>query len=102
MTRSPVGANANLTTLESALANATAMTMWSAARQSTLTTYTDVSPDQRGNKSSKRAFMFDENSQMPFSTRLGPSTGFVTVNEQVLVGRVTVSLIESELCARTS
>ncbi|VDC03882.1 unnamed protein product [Peniophora sp. CBMAI 1063] len=91
VTRSPLGQNATLATLESALANATAMTMWSAARQSTLSTYTDVSPSER-NQSSKRAFVFDENSQMPFSTRLAPATGHAVVNEQVLVGRVSLNV----------
>ncbi|KZV70774.1 hypothetical protein PENSPDRAFT_651225 [Peniophora sp. CONT] len=90
VTRSPSGTNPTLAMLESALANATAMTMWSAARQSTLTTYTDVPPNA-SNQASKRAFMFDENSQMPFSTRLGPATGFAVVSEQVLVGRISLN-----------
>ena len=83
-------ANATLRSLESALANATAMAMWSAARAGTLTTSTQIMP--RYNKSAweSRAYVYDFVGQGRYSTRLEPTTGSTTVTEHVLVGRITV------------
>ncbi|KAI0034495.1 hypothetical protein K488DRAFT_83900 [Vararia minispora EC-137] len=65
--------------LESALANATAMTMWSAARASTLTTYI---------QDSSRAFAYLNSSHY---TRVEPRTGTALVNVVEKVGLVEIN-----------
>lgn len=88
--RSAPIANASLSALESALANATAMTMWSAARAGTLTTSTNVTPyeDEIG-RNGRREYVTDPNT-MVYSTHLEPASGSASVTEQALVGRISV------------
>ncbi|VDC03890.1 unnamed protein product [Peniophora sp. CBMAI 1063] len=86
-------ANASLAALESALANATAMTMWSAARASTLTTTTNTTQPQGGEDQHGRcAFIYNPNGVQGYSTRLEPVSGSTTVTEQRLVGRIDFNL----------
>ncbi|KZV73492.1 hypothetical protein PENSPDRAFT_648827, partial [Peniophora sp. CONT] len=76
--------NATLGALESALADATAMAMWSAARANTLTVTCPIQ---------ETANVFDEMDVgefvMPLSTVLAPVNGSASVVEQVLIGRIT-------------
>ncbi|KZV70775.1 hypothetical protein PENSPDRAFT_685206 [Peniophora sp. CONT] len=92
--RNTSAARASLSALESALANATAMTMWSAARAGTLTTSTDVLPPEREETSldERGGVSYDQNGGMGYSTRLEPASGSAPVTEQVLVGRLTFNI----------
>lgn len=76
-TRDQSSANATLATLESALADATAITMWSAARESTLRI------------AHANAALGTENSP---AIDYAPINGFASVVERVLVGHISVSV----------
>ncbi|VDC03881.1 unnamed protein product [Peniophora sp. CBMAI 1063] len=92
--RNASAASALLRTLESALSNATAMTMWSAARASTLTTSTDYVPPSRDATLGSRQLqpVPDQYDTMRYITRLVPTSDSALVTERKLMGRITFNL----------
>lgn len=98
--RDPSTANATLAALESALASATAMTMWSAARANTLrVAYPNVgSPISIYEDSGPYALYM-----LPTNT-IAPVNGSTTVVERRLVGHITVSnpTVSGRLCSLRS
>ncbi|VDC07577.1 unnamed protein product [Peniophora sp. CBMAI 1063] len=79
-------ANATLSALESALADATAMTMWSAARASTLAVSTLSAELTRYVQDQNGLFV------LPPSVTVAPVNGTATVIERVLVGRIAFNV----------
>ncbi|VDB84584.1 unnamed protein product [Peniophora sp. CBMAI 1063] len=88
--RAPSAANATLRALESALANATAMAMWSAARANTLTvscpTYNVTGAQDEEAQLASGEFI------LPLSTVLAPVNGSTVVQGRKLAAHITIDV----------
>lgn len=87
--REPSAANATLRALESALADATAMAMWSAARANTLTV---SCPTDNLAGQLEELWLADGAFVLPLSTVLAPVNGSTVVQGRKLAAHITVSL----------